>query len=526
LVLSPGKQITESKQPFDLAFRKETWVIHPTIITFLTPIEVKDAKQNKDGSVLQGLLPLIAPVNHNKLNPAKMYQILHTIIGNPYQDYNETARANEDFGNDASITVGFHDNTIRRDLGQNRAYMNCLHPEDDIDRDMLFRRLFPPDNDIFNSTITSSEFKKLLKTDATTEEGLKCIADYFNTGDSTYWKEGKNTMEQYFKLLCQIKDKKPKEDCVWILFWEGMHRHAASIMALLNAKLSHDTNKCYVPNTLEHSDFDERAIKGYSQIFGQDPGRIIGDIFRQDDNAPKMLRTEMTINAYIPIDHSVKITELMKAVTEQSRHLSENKLNSAKLTVSSALAEWLLQCSPDAVITVKPDKEPVHEYQITLHTALTPKKYYNLFKGEVGEGVDSWFGWYPTFLKKSKWSRYVENPFDEDRKRVFDMKDRNKNDVRPPYRSTLRSITADVVPDKKEKRQFIDRRHFNAYQIIPGIMYKLIARLSGRVQSHVINEVGAVQAIHYVTRYCHATRSAPFDTMHPACVSYNLKFNL
>ncbi len=73
------------------------------------PIEVKDAKQNQDGTVLQGLLPLIAPVNHNKLNPAKLYQILHTIIGNPYQDYNKTAQANEDFGNDTSIIVGFHD---------------------------------------------------------------------------------------------------------------------------------------------------------------------------------------------------------------------------------------------------------------------------------------------------------------------------------------------------------------------------------------------------------------------------------
>ena len=70
-------------------------------------------------------------------------------------------------------------------------------------------------------------------------------------GDSTDWMEGKNTLEQYFKLLCQIKEIKPKKDCVWISFWEGMHRHAALIMALLNAKLSHDTNKCYVPNTLE-----------------------------------------------------------------------------------------------------------------------------------------------------------------------------------------------------------------------------------------------------------------------------------
>jgi hypothetical protein len=88
-VLLPGKQITDSKRLFDLAVRKETWVIHPTIILFLMPIEVKDAKQTQDEIVIWGLLPLIAPVNHNKLNAAKMYQILHTILGNPYHDYNE-----------------------------------------------------------------------------------------------------------------------------------------------------------------------------------------------------------------------------------------------------------------------------------------------------------------------------------------------------------------------------------------------------------------------------------------------------
>ena len=152
-----------------------------------------------------------------------MYQLLHTILGNPYQDNNKTARANEDFGNDASIIVGFHDMRMQKESGMNRAYMHCLHPKDDHSCEMLYRTLFPPDNESFNSIITSSEFKQLLKTDATTKEGLQYIAHYFGMGDSIDWMEGKNTLEQYFKLLCQIKEMKPKEVCVWISFWEGMH---------------------------------------------------------------------------------------------------------------------------------------------------------------------------------------------------------------------------------------------------------------------------------------------------------------
>ncbi len=128
--------------------------------------------------------------------------------------------------------------TMQKESGTNRAYMHCLHPEDDHSCEMLYRTLFPPDDESFNSIITFLEFKQLLKTDATTKEGLQYIAHYFGMGDSTDWMEGKNTLEHYFKLLCQIKEIKPKKDCVCISFWERMHQHAALIMALLNAKLS------------------------------------------------------------------------------------------------------------------------------------------------------------------------------------------------------------------------------------------------------------------------------------------------
>ncbi len=110
--------------------------------------------------------------------------------------------------------------TFRKESGTNRAYMHCLHPEDDQSREMLYCTLFPPDNESFNSIITSLEFKQLLITDATTEEGLQYIAQYFRMEDSTDWMEGENTLKQYFKLLCQIKEMKPKEDCVWISFWK------------------------------------------------------------------------------------------------------------------------------------------------------------------------------------------------------------------------------------------------------------------------------------------------------------------
>ena len=93
---------------------------------------------------------------------------------------------------------------------------------------------------------------------------------------------------------------------MWISFWEGMHRHAALIMALLNAKLSHDTNKCYVPNTLEKHHFAKRNIKGFNTSLASRPTRLIENIFAGQYMTAEMLQTDMTINAYIPTDRGSK----------------------------------------------------------------------------------------------------------------------------------------------------------------------------------------------------------------------------
>ena len=364
--------------------------------------------------------------------------------------------------------------------------MHCLHPDDDQNHEFLFRTLFPPnEDDSLKNIITSSEFKLLLKTDATTTEGLQYVANYFGMRDSVDWTGSKDALQQYHQLLFNIKEAKPKQDCVWISFWEGMHRHSAIIMALLSANVSHDTNKCYIPDTLEKWDFEERAIKGFNRIIGHKPDHIIRDIFRQKDNRPKMLQTEMTINAYIPMDRTVKITELMRAMTEQSRHVCENKLNSAKRTVSSALADWLHMCSPKLVTSVHPSKEPDVQDKFKLHTTLTQQKYSKLCAELLEDGIvegecESEFGWYPNFVDGNKWLNYVKNPFNEERKKNFDMKDIDNKQVKPPYRITLRSITVGVTPPTKFC-QYISRKHINSYQIIPGIMYELIARLSGKV---------------------------------------------
>jgi hypothetical protein len=83
-------------------------------------------------------------------------------------------------------------------------------------------------------------------------------------------------------------------------------------------------------------------------------------------------------------------------------------------------------------------------------------------------------------------------------------------------------ITRDVLPIKIGTQR-IDVGHMNAYQIIPGIMYTLLARLKGVLRKSILNQEDVKHAIEYVARYCYATRYAPFNTINTACTEYHIR---
>jgi hypothetical protein len=77
MTLSPGKVTTVTsitKENFDDSFIKETLEMHPSIIPFLTAMEV-NSRNDK-------LQPFIAPINHNTLTSSKVMQIVHTMMEN------------------------------------------------------------------------------------------------------------------------------------------------------------------------------------------------------------------------------------------------------------------------------------------------------------------------------------------------------------------------------------------------------------------------------------------------------------
>ncbi len=105
---SPSKLVTATsiaKKTYDESFTKFDCQIHPIVIPFLTPMNVKKTYDEQ-------LEPYIAPVNHNTLISAKTLQIVHTLMEN-YCHGDQTKKSQlENMGNDVCLLMGYY-NTVR-----------------------------------------------------------------------------------------------------------------------------------------------------------------------------------------------------------------------------------------------------------------------------------------------------------------------------------------------------------------------------------------------------------------------------
>jgi hypothetical protein len=98
--------------------------------------------------------------------------------------------------------------------------------------------------------------------------------------------------------------------------------------------------------------------------------------------------------------------------------------------------------------------------------------------------------------------------------------------MRPPFLISFKHITSNAGTANAAKQRTIDVQNMNGYQIIPGIMYTLLARLQGVVRATILNKSAAIKAINFVARNCYATRPQPFNTMHGSCTEYGIKAKL
>ncbi len=111
------------------------------------------------------------------------------------------------------------------------------------------RPLFRND-DLRLTTVTSKKFQDLLLTDPTKQKGQGIIGEHFDITDK--WAKVKRSGQEkgkfsdaasvYFYLLLTVKYQSDK-DCIWISFYEGLHRHTALLLSLTSSAFNLTKNE-------------------------------------------------------------------------------------------------------------------------------------------------------------------------------------------------------------------------------------------------------------------------------------------
>ncbi len=89
--------------------------------------------------------------------------------------------------------------------------MKGLHPEQTELDQLFYHGMFPKEITQLTTCLQTERFQKLLKTDATTNNGQEYVAEYFKVSEQWKNKKETNTLPSYFKLLKLVKQHS-KED--------------------------------------------------------------------------------------------------------------------------------------------------------------------------------------------------------------------------------------------------------------------------------------------------------------------------
>jgi hypothetical protein len=196
------------------------------------------------------------------------------------------------------------------------------------------------DNDLYKE-LTHQNFKTILLTNATTDEGEDDVAKYFQVQKQWnellfQWKEeGKVVIgfERYYKLLFLVKST-CQVDYTRFSFFKGMHSHAAIVAGLVCSKFNHFTNNLG-PGSLTVEDLRNGNINSFKE-----PGTTVANHLNQfmskNFNAP-MFENPFHLSAYVP-KQNMNAPDLIEATLLQSLWKSSFEKSSADTTISKVLA--------------------------------------------------------------------------------------------------------------------------------------------------------------------------------------------
>jgi hypothetical protein len=408
----------------------------------------------------------------------------------------------------------------------NRVSMICLNPVT-TGKDCVNRGLFLTDNYLYNQ-LTHRNFKKILLTNATTDDGEYDVATYFQVQKQWdellfQWKEEEKVIigfEWYYKLLFLVKSTS-QVDHIWFSFFEDMHPHAAVVAGLVCSKFNHSTNELK-PGSLTLEDFRNGSIKSFKE-----PGNIVSDHLNQIMSiffdAP-MFENPFYLSAYVP-KQNMNAADLIEATLLQSVWISNFKKSLVDTSISKVLARWFkntLHHSTKETRTT-PSYRPALEngHNMYYQEFCTIKSYKE--KIHEFEGKDMIPYGYPNCLTGEAWDAYANNPFDLITKKEFlstislrciDKKKKTK--MTPPYALALENVTTEVGPISSHGERKIDARHYNGFLLTPGIVYNMTSKIQNSILNDHYGNSFKVGIINFITQFGNYMQNTPYLKIHGA----------
>ncbi len=175
--------------------------------------------------------------------------------------------------------------------------------------------------------------------------------------------------------------------------------------------------------------------------------------------------------------------------------ISTNKKVSAEKSISKRLAEELTKVMEFSTPLQRNKYRPIPEGRFKYQSDVEKTKFEKICSKQ-GEQV---YAQYPELLASDDYTNYIKDPFNKDTTSTYltNTSPRQKvsgtNGERsfPPYGITYDSLTYDVGRIDRQERK-IDVCHYNAYLLVPRLVYHLSTKLK---KDAIHNRIGQPEEV-------------------------------
>jgi hypothetical protein len=208
--------------------------------------------------------------------------------------------------------------------------------------------------------------------------------------------------------------------------------------------------------------------------------------------------------------------------------ISTNKKLSAAKPTSKWLADELTTIMGFSTPHQRNKYRPVPEEKIKYEVDIDKDKFDNICKKKGEHRMQ-----YPQVLSSDECTNYIKDPFNRNKTMTYLQETLprsrvkgTKGDTRfSPCNITNKSLTYDVGLLEKQVH-LIDVSHYNAYLLMPRLVYHLSTKLKNDVIHNCIGQIEEVKLIKFLTRYGYATRANPYCKIHRAYGRYTNMQNM